>query len=404
MRRPACCTLALAAATLSTALPATRLTAQRVTKDAAMPAAAGGAFVVRLGSDTLAVERFTRNANRVDGDIVNRSPMVVVTHYVADLDAAGRITRVEYSARRPDGSPVPNAAKRVTLTFRGDSVWSEVTTAADTIAHGAAAVPAGTIPSITNSYAMYEIALMHLRTARRSDGAVTLWRPGAPAPSALRTAFTSPSAATMDYFGDPVMFTTDAAGRILAVDGSRTTNKVMVERLATADGAAPDVASIARAFAARGAMGTASPRDTVRATVGAAQLWIDYSRPSIRGRTVWGGTLVPYNAIWRTGANGATQLSTSRDLVIGGTPVPAGTYTLWTWPTASGYQLVVNRQTKQWGTEYAADQDLARIPLTATSLAQPVEQFTFAIDATETGGTIRMQWGDRQLAVPFTVR
>jgi hypothetical protein len=166
-----------------------------------------------------------------------------------------------------------------------------------------------------------------------------------------------------------------------------------------------DVATLAQSFGSRPAMGQTSPRDTTRATIGAASLLVDYGRPSVRGRTVWGGMLVPYDAIWRTGANAATTLVTSRDLTIGGQPVPAGTYTLWTWASAQGYQLVINKQTGQWGTEYKQDMDLVRVPLTVAPLSSPVEQFTIAIEPGEGGtGTLALRWGDKQLTAPIVVR
>jgi hypothetical protein len=367
----------------------------RVTKDAPN---AGGAFVVRLGSDTLAVERYTRAGNRVEGDVVNRTPSVRVTHYVVELDPSGRVTRAQLASRQADGSLVPNTAKSASVVFRGDSALSEILTAADTTVRVGARVPAGAVPGFNNSYAMYELALLQLRKAGATSGAIVPYSVGANGANALKVTLDG-TRATMDYFGDPVAITTDAAGRILAIDGTRSTNKIVVERVASVD-----VPAIARGFAARGSMGQTSPRDTVRATVGSAQLWIDYGRPSVRGRTVWGGLLVPPNAVWRTGANAATQLSTSSDLVIGGATVPAGKYTLWTWAAPEGYQLVINKQTGQWGTDYKADEDLVRVPLAVTPLSAPVEQFTFAIDPAPNGGTIRMLWGDRALAVPFTVK
>ena len=115
--------------------------------------------------------------------------------------------------------------------------------------------------------------------------------------------------------------------------------------------------------------------------------------------------LVPYGHVWRTGANAATQLNTSADLVIGGTTVPAGTYTLWTMPTAEGYQLVINKQTGQWGTEYDEKQDLARIPLKVDRVASPVEQFTIALEPSgASGGTLAMTWDTQRLSVPFTLK
>ena len=135
----------------------------------------------------------------------------------------------------------------------------------------------------------------------------------------------------------------------------------------------------------------------------AQKIRIDYGQPHARGRAIVGG-VVPFDTIWRTGANEATTLSTDVDLVIGGKRIAKGDYTLYTLPSKSGWQLIVNKQTGQWGTDYKADQDLVRIPLTVAPLTSPVEQFTFAIDPTPDGGTIRMLWGDRQLSVPFTVK
>lgn len=118
-----------------------------------------------------------------------------------------------------------------------------------------------------------------------------------------------------------------------------------------------------------------SPRDTVELRFGTDPILVDYGRPSMRGRTIMGG-LVPYGQVWRTGANAATTFVTGRDLRMGGVNVPAGTYTLYTLPGENEWQLIVNRQTGQWGTEYDQAQDLARIPMQVQRLPQPVEQFT----------------------------
>ncbi|HEX2076604.1 MAG TPA: DUF2911 domain-containing protein [Longimicrobium sp.] len=128
-----------------------------------------------------------------------------------------------------------------------------------------------------------------------------------------------------------------------------------------------------------------SPRDTAEMRFANDRIFIDYGRPSMRGRTIMGG-LVPYGRVWRTGANAATTFVTPRDLRIGGTRVPAGTYTLYTLPGESEWQLIINRQTGQWGTEYDQSQDLARIPMRVERLAEPVEQF--AIDLEPGSGNV----------------
>ena len=132
-----------------------------------------------------------------------------------------------------------------------------------------------------------------------------------------------------------------------------------------------------------------SPRDTVRATVGTAEVTVDYSRPSRRGRTLV-GELIPYDQVWRTGANAATQLTTSAPIELAGVPLHPGTYTLWTLPTRGGVSLIINGQSGQWGTEYRADKDVARRPLTVDSLPRNVERFTIRI---EPAGRLVMEWG-----------
>jgi len=119
---------------------------------------------------------------------------------------------------------------------------------------------------------------------------------------------------------------------------------------------------------------------------------IDYSRPSVKGRKIDGG-LIPHDEVWRTGANEATSLKTDTDLVIGGTAVPAGSYTLYSWRTENSWKLIINKQTGQWGTNYDQSQDLARVDMKVGRPPSTVEQFTMNFD--KTGGdsaTLNLNW------------
>jgi hypothetical protein len=122
-----------------------------------------------------------------------------------------------------------------------------------------------------------------------------------------------------------------------------------------------------------------SPAGTAETTVGGVHLEIAYSRPYARGRVVL-GELVPFDEVWRTGANEATSLVVDGRLVIGDTPVPAGAYTLYTIPGRSSWTLIVNRETGQWGTTYDEERDLARVPMRRVTLEQPVEQLTIRFE------------------------
>lgn len=119
---------------------------------------------------------------------------------------------------------------------------------------------------------------------------------------------------------------------------------------------------------------------------------IQYSRPSMRGRKIFGG-LVPYDEVWRTGANAATSLKTDVDLVIGGETVPKGEYTLYTQPGMSSWKLIINKQTGQWGTEYSQGQDLERVNMKVTQRSSGLELFTISFDKTSgSSATLKLEW------------
>jgi hypothetical protein len=152
-----------------------------------------------------------------------------------------------------------------------------------------------------------------------------------------------------------------------------------------------------------------SPRETVTRPIHGATLTIVYSRPFTKDpktgetRKIWGG-LVPFGKVWRTGADEATTLTTDKDLEIGGTPVPAGTYSLFTIPEENGAKLIINKQTGQWGTRYDESQDLARIDLKKHPLTQPAEQFTISVEQNDgSGGELRLMWENVAYSTLFSI-
>ncbi len=147
-----------------------------------------------------------------------------------------------------------------------------------------------------------------------------------------------------------------------------------------------------------------SPRDSVKATIGGATVEVNYGRPFKKGRLVVGvGGLIPYDQIWRTGANEATSFVTSGTLMMGRLMVPPGKYTLYTLASKSGWKLIVNKQTGQWGTEYKPEMDLGRVDLQVESLPAVVEQFTIKVVPTGSTGQIRLEWDKTAASVSFMV-
>ena len=124
-----------------------------------------------------------------------------------------------------------------------------------------------------------------------------------------------------------------------------------------------------------------SPPATAMVKLNGADITITYCQPGIHGRTIFGG-LVPYGQVWRTGANAATTLATTGALQIGTLKVPAGKYTIYSLPAESGWTLIINKQTGQWGTVYDKAQDLGRVPMETGANATPVENFTISFDKT----------------------
>jgi len=146
-----------------------------------------------------------------------------------------------------------------------------------------------------------------------------------------------------------------------------------------------------------------SPKATVSQTVGLTDVTITYCRPSVKGRVIWGG-LVPYDQVWRTGANEATTITFADDATIEGTKLPAGTYGLFTLPGKDEWVVIFNKGAKQWGAyEYKQDQDALRIKVKPRP-AEFTEVMTFSFPAVSTESSqVALSWEKLQVVFTFKV-
>jgi hypothetical protein len=153
------------------------------------------------------------------------------------------------------------------------------------------------------------------------------------------------------------------------------------------------------AFAQMGG-GKASPPATATCDLGGGRtVKTDYSSPRMKGRKIYGG-LVPYGEVWRTGANEATTFVTSADVEVGGTTVPAGSYTLFTVPAADKWTLIINKTTGEWGIPYKYESnELARVDMNVSKLDAPVENLAIAYDKSKAGCVLRIDWETTRAAV-----
>ena len=373
-------------------------------------------FITRLGSDTISVESVTRQGNTVTSDEVDRFPGVRVRHTVIKLDPDGSIRHLVMDIQTLS-EPANERERKVIADVTNNEVHISKTDGTGTL-HRVLATGGGIVVAhVPQMYSLYELyfaaALKHAAASKSGAGNPVQIRQlyidrefdRFPLGSArVRPLAGSKVEITHDWLSGTGEAMMDSGYHMLSYSGARTTYKVEVSRLTSP----PDVKSIVQRFEAvetkAGTVKQLSVRDTMRTQIGNAMFTIDYGRPLLRGRELLGDVL-PYDRVWRTGANAATQFTTSAPIKLAGMQVPAGTYTLWTVPHIGGVDLVVNRQAGQWGTEYDGSRNLGIARITTQPLAAPVEEFTISIVPGETKhGTLVMEWGSFRWTAPIEVQ
>jgi hypothetical protein len=374
-------------------------------------------FVTVLGDDTVAVERIARSPTQLVTDGVDRWPFVRRRHTRFDLAPDGTIRHMVMEVRTPNGRSPGERGRRVIADFSDNAVTVSVHDSSGVRDTSFATKGAITVPHVSMMYSVIELeiaaALRRAAAAGLAPGDSVPFRQFYPdrdvGPSfTLHRGWVHPQAGGKvelrhDWLAGTGDVTVDSGGRMLTYSGARSTYKVAVMRTATP----PDIDAIGDRLAAaewRTGQQQLSVRDTARATIGPATFSVDYGRPLARGRTLLGG-VISYDRIWRTGANAATQFTTSAPITLAGLPLPPGTYTLWTAPHIGGVDLIVNRPSGQWGTEYSRAQDLGRAPMQADSVHPPVERFTISIEPRGASrGTLSMAWGSFLWTAPIVLR
>lgn len=354
-------------------------------------------LLTRLGRDTLAVERVVRTGNRVDAEVVLRSPTTSITRYVMMLAPDGGLQELQAEATVPGD---PTILRREHYRREGDTVRIRITTG-DRVQERAVAVHDAVLPFIDMVHWPLDLAFQRLTPAGRPGGDQLLLT-GARATS-FPVARIGPDSGTLTHPSRGTMRAKiSPSGVLLGLDAGATTRKLTVERRPWMDVDLLAARWAAADRAGRG-VGALSGRGRADGAIGGAGLSVDYGTPAKRGREIW-GSLVPYGQPWRTGANEATHFTTDRDLVLGSGAdtlrVPAGRYTLFSIPGPDAAVLIVNRQTGQTGTAYDAARDLGRVRMSVRPLAEPVEVFTIAIVPE---GALELRWDRRAYVVPVRV-
>lgn len=372
-----------------------------------------------LGQDTISMESITRQGNRLESDEVDRFPRVEIRHTEVKLNDDGSIRHLEMQIHTPS-EPSRERDRRVVADVANNKVHLSKTDSTGTVNRDfptGGSMVVGHVPQMYSLYELYFAAALRQSTGAKTGGV------GVPAGGAavqlrqfyidrefdrfpLGYATVTPVGngkveVTHDWLAGTGEAMMDSSDDLLSYSGVRTTYKVEVKRLA----AGPDVKAIAARWEAKetaaGSVKSLSVRDSVRAQIGNALLSIDYSRPLLRGRTLL-GDVIPYDRVWRTGANAATQLTVSGPVKLGGMQVPAGTYTLFTAPHTSGVDLIVNKEHGEWGTDYNGKLDLGSVRMTSEASITPVEEFTISVIPGDHGhGKLVLEWGTFRWIAPI---
>jgi hypothetical protein len=373
-------------------------------------------FVTMLGNDTISVESVTREGNTLTSDEVDRFPRVETRHTVVDLNDNGSIRHLVMDIHTPS-EPPGQRERKVVADVAGNKVHLSKTDSTGTVNRDFQTGGSIVVAHVQQMYSLYELYF----AAALKQAAASKLAPGTPVQMRqfyidrefdrfpLGHATVTPLGngkveVTHDWLSGTGEALMDSDYNMLSYSGARTTYKVQVSRITTP----PEIRGIAERFEAtetkRGNVTSLSVRDSVHAKIGNATFTIDYGRPLLRGRKLL-GDVIPYDYVWRTGANAATQFSTSAPIKLAGMEVPAGTYTLFTVPHASGVDLVVNKQTGEWGTEYNHSLDLGTARITSEVATAPVEKFTISIIPTDNRhGDLILEWGSFRWIAAIEVR
>jgi hypothetical protein len=373
-------------------------------------------FIARLGKDTISVESITRQGNKVFVDGVDRFPRVRRRHTEIELGPGSTIRHLVMDIHTPS-EPANQRERHVTADVTADSVHILQIDDAGKLRHDFGTNGAVAMAHVPQMYSLYELyfdaAFARAAALKRVAGDTIqlrqfyLDREFDRFPlhrGVVRLLADNRAEIQHDWLSGTGQATFDSVGRMLSYSGARTTYLVSVARVASL----PETKSVAEKWealeAAKGGVSQLSPRDTVRSSIGSASITIDYSRPLARGRVLL-GNVIPYDRVWRTGANAATQFTTSAPVRLAGIQLAAGTYTLWTNPHQNGVDLIVNGQSGQWGTQYDRSRDVGTARMQSTTLSTPVDQFAISVPASDARrGTLTLEWGSFRWTAPIEVR
>lgn len=368
----------------------------------------GKVYIERLGIDTLSAESLGSANEGYSGKLLQRMPVTQVASFHVTLNKKGTVSDMSINWKTPTDNPngpkprsyeISIDGTRAIIKKKGDWRGKQIDTTYSMT------VPNGVVPDF-GKYppALYTFQQVIRQSNLKAGGSVyntKLISPKSKRLTSVQLRYISKDTLAMKAtFGYTYLAKINKQKQIVWYSAKHSTVHTITKPATSAS-----INKMADLFARKDAEGKgmkiASPPGTAVATLDGAHLKIDYNRPFVRGRKIWGG-LVPWNKVWRTGADPATEFTTSKNLIIGNTKVPAGHYTIYSIYTPNSAKLIINSQTGQWGTVYHKSRDFARIPMQKKQIKR-VKEFTISFAKEMGKWYLQLSWDRTRYQVPIKV-
>lgn len=355
-------------------------------------------FVAKLGTDTVIVETYNMLPNHLYGKAFLRYPEDQVGVFDFHFYPDGSIKHYSMSFMNVDSSYVTSAGTQGVYCENDTCTWyASWKDEEKEYANKRPAKHMDFIGGWTPTLSLIEWNCMRLIKSGKESLPLTMINDYI---GIRHIAISKGNSDTMIFGGDFLEYTkikTTPDGQILAYDGTATPWNYIATKLAPIN-----VDEVAKRMSKKPKIGIPSPKAIVNFGIAGDTIGLSYGRPFRRGRKIFGG-IVPYDSVWRTGANDLTKLNLPYDVQFGKVTIPKGEYGLYTIPRKDGWTLIFNTDFKQWPTEPNRSKDFASVPLQLRKAALPTDQFTITIDPVKDGGIIKFIWDETEAYAAFKV-
>lgn len=357
-------------------------------------------FVAKLGTDTVIVETYNMLPNHLYGKAFLRYPEDQIGVFDFHFYPDGSIKHYSMSYMNPNNSYITSSSGTQGVYCENDTCTWFASWGGDQkteYVNKRQAKHMDFIGGWTPTLSLIEWNCMRLIKSGRQSMPITMINDYI---GIRNVAISKGHGDTLIFGGDFLEYAKVKAtpeGRIAAYDGTATPWNYIVTKLDPID-----VDDMAKRMSKKPKIGIPSPKAELNFAIANDTIGLSYGRPFKRGRKIFGG-IVPYDSVWRTGANDLTKLKLPYDIQFGKVTIPKGEYALYTIPRVDGWILIFNTDFNKWPTEPNRSKDFALVPLQVRKAAQPTDQFTIVIDPVKDGGIIKLTWDETEAFAPFRV-